>query len=241
MDKLREIKPSRPFLPYAAGRDIIISAGHALSWFNSFFEKENISRKVNSMPTGFKEWKSICDTLELGKQTIILRKGGIAEGREGFLWKHKKFFLFPTAHHDHRDQLKNDFPVNDSSFAKGNDGRIEIRLHARIIWSADIGTMEIADKLAPYHIWKPEVIEQRFEYSESKGIRLALLRVSRLREPWILEDSPAFGGCRSWLELPEHELLDIEAVINDTDFSAQKNQLEQLLSEEGVKITEFDQ
>jgi hypothetical protein len=33
---------------------------------------------------GFKEWALVCEALGRGEQTIILRKGGIAEGRGGF-------------------------------------------------------------------------------------------------------------------------------------------------------------
>jgi len=195
------------------------------------------------MTAGFKEWKSVCDTLERGDQTIILRKGGIAEGREGFLWQHPEFFLFPTAHHDHQDQLKNDATIHDSSFAKREDGQIEIRLRAQIIWSADLDNLEAASKLDSFHIWKTKVIEQRFDFSESKGIRLALLRVYRLNLPWLLKDNPAFGGCRSWLELPDPgpEQLQTKPVLSDADFSIQKNQLEELLSAEGIKFTKFDQ
>ena len=195
------------------------------------------------MTPAFKEWKSVCDTLEKGDQTIILRKGGIAEGREGFLWQHREFFLFPTFHHDHRNQLKIDAKLNDASFSKPPDGQIEIRLHAQIIWSADLNCLDVAAKLDPFHTWKPEVIEQRFDYSENKGIRLALLKVSRLKTPWILDEGPAFGGCRSWIELPKPEIegMELNPVMSDADFSMQKSQLEQLLTEEKIGITIIDQ
>ncbi len=194
------------------------------------------------MMTGFKEWKSVCDVLERGEQTIILRKGGIAEGREGFLWQHREFFLFPTTHHDHREQLKIDAFAGDEAFVKRGDGPVEIRLFAQILWSADIDNLEVAHQLEAFHVWKNEVIEQRFDYSESKGIRLALLRVFRLKSPWILENSPAFGGCRSWLDLPDPaaEFQSREAVIGDADFAAQKTQLEELLAGQGIPITKFD-
>jgi hypothetical protein len=194
------------------------------------------------MVSAFKEWKSVCDALERGDQTIILRKGGIAEGREGFLWQHQEFFLFPTAYHDHREQLKGSAVADDASFAKRTDGLIEVRLRARIIWSADLDDIETVRKLDPFHIWKPEAIVQRFDYGKTKGIRLALLRVSRLQSPWMLEDSPAFGGCRSWIEFPEpdSEHRKLETVLDDVDFSARQTELEQLLSEEGVEITRFD-
>ncbi len=193
------------------------------------------------MATGFKEWKSVCNTLECGDQTIILRKGGIAEGKEGFLWKHREFFLFPTAHHDHRDQLKTNAVTENASFAKRSDGKIEIRLHARIIWSADLNNLEMAAKLSPYHIWKSEVIEQRFDYSENKGIRLALLRVSRLKAPWIFDDSSAFGGCRSWLELPAIDQPEMEPVLSEADFLDRQKQLESILNKATIEITKFDQ
>jgi hypothetical protein len=49
---------------------------------------------------GFKEWSLVCDALGCGEQSIILRKGGIAEGREGFSFRHREFFLFPTFFHE---------------------------------------------------------------------------------------------------------------------------------------------
>ncbi|MFL6569175.1 MAG: DUF1802 family protein, partial [Chthoniobacterales bacterium] len=33
---------------------------------------------------GFKEWALVCEALGRGEQRIIIRKGGIAEGRDGF-------------------------------------------------------------------------------------------------------------------------------------------------------------
>ena len=50
--------------------------------------------------TGFKEWALVCEALGRGEQTILLRKGGIAEGREGFGFRHDEFFLFPTFFHE---------------------------------------------------------------------------------------------------------------------------------------------
>jgi hypothetical protein len=44
---------------------------------------------------GFKEWSFVCDSLAQGVQTLILRKGGIHEGRGGFEWKHQELLSFP--------------------------------------------------------------------------------------------------------------------------------------------------
>ena len=46
-----------------------------------------------------------------GRQSVILRKGGIAEGRDGFAFRHREFFLFPTFFHE---QVEKD-PGDDST------------------------------------------------------------------------------------------------------------------------------
>src|SRR5262245_58889581 len=48
----------------------------------------------------FKEWAAICAALAEGRQSIIIRKGGIHEGREGFRVAHDEFWLFPTYVHE---------------------------------------------------------------------------------------------------------------------------------------------
>ena len=57
-------------------------------------------------PTGFKEWAFICEALGQGVQTIILRKGGISEGRGGFQIEHDRFFLYPTFDHQRNDLVR---------------------------------------------------------------------------------------------------------------------------------------
>jgi len=47
----------------------------------------------------FKEWASVCRALGQGRQILILRKGGIAEGPRGFEVTDRQFFLYPTYLH----------------------------------------------------------------------------------------------------------------------------------------------
>ena len=41
----------------------------------------------------FKEWAGVCAALESGRQSVILRKGGIADGPGGFVPDHEAFWL----------------------------------------------------------------------------------------------------------------------------------------------------
>jgi len=156
----------------------------------------------------FKEWKLICDLLERGEQALILRKGGIAEGKRGFQWLHPEFFLFPTYFHEQEDQLR--LPPNrEISEAPTKDrDHVEIRLWAEIVETAELEQLEDALRLAPLHAWNEEVVRERFGWGEREGLSVAVLRVWKLAEPWVLRNRAAFGGCRSWLGLPAEEGLD---------------------------------
>ncbi len=153
----------------------------------------------------FKEWQVICSALESGEQTILLRKGGIAEGREGFQWRHEGFFLFPTGFHQQLDGVRGEREL--SKPPGDNHGEIEIRLWADTILTARIDDLRRVEALAPHHIWTPEVVHERFQWGDQPGLNVAVLRVRRLAIPWRLQnaDRRAFGGCRSWLDLPRAE------------------------------------
>ena len=56
-----------------------------------------------------KEWAIICKALEDGRQTLLLRKGGILEYRKGFEVKHSEFLLYPTFEHQSMNSIKTEY------------------------------------------------------------------------------------------------------------------------------------
>jgi hypothetical protein len=156
---------------------------------------------------GFKEWKMVCDVMERGDQTIILRKGGISEGKLGFQWLHESFFLFPTYFHEQAAQLRPGAVVDAPSLPETEPDVVSIRLFAEIVETRHLTSFEAALALEPLHVWSREVVEERFRWGESPGLSLAILRVFRLSQPWDLAQRAGFGGCRSWLGLPVGEGL----------------------------------
>jgi hypothetical protein len=166
------------------------------------------------MSIAFKEWAIICDTLGSGGQSIILRKGGIHEGRDGFSFKHPEFFLFPTLFHEQiaRTSLPSSTPI-----PAGPPGEIGIRHFARVEWTATITRLDSALSLHPFHVWNEEVVRERFHYDEAPGLHLAFLRVFRCEPHWAFPDQPNYGGCRSWVEIPAapQRMKLIPALIDD--------------------------
>ena len=60
------------------------------------------------MKTAFKEWAVVCRALGVGRQVLILRKGGINEQAREFRPEHREFLLFPTGFHQSGDQLQHE-------------------------------------------------------------------------------------------------------------------------------------
>ena len=156
------------------------------------------------MIPGFKEWTLICDALGCGSQSIIIRKGGIAEGRAGFRFQHDEFLLFPTLFHEQVAKLK--LPPETPLPAPREDGQHSIDYRVRVEWTRDVNDWATVQKLAPFHLWQESELLKRFHYEEEKGrtgLNIAFVRVEKLATPFVFPDSPKYGGCRSWIQLPD--------------------------------------
>lgn len=162
---------------------------------------------------GFKEWAIVCQALGLGAQSIILRKGGIAEGRGGFSFQHREFFLVPTFFHGAMAKVR-DFDPTDLATS---DAKIDISLFASIDQRVTITSWEVAKSLEPFHILRSEVVQDRFEYNGTVGLPVALVRVFRLLSPWIVPNDKRFGGCRSWIDLPPPPAVELEPVLSEAE------------------------
>ncbi len=153
----------------------------------------------------FKEWQVVCDALASGRQTILLRKGGIHEGRQGFSFAHESFFLFPTRFHAIADQVREGEVKVAPEWQPGD--LIRITHYAAASWAITLKNWEKVAALEPLHIYSEQTVRDRFDW-EGKGmasgsIHLALVRVYKLAAPWEFLYEAKYGGCRSWLDLPE--------------------------------------
>jgi hypothetical protein len=147
---------------------------------------------------GFKEWALVCESMLRGETSLIFRKGGIAEGREGFRFKHSQFFLFPTYFHEQITQTCLD-PSRD---LEPQTESIPIEAFAYVEFTLWISELQRVEPLSEFHILRPELIEKRFNQDEVKGLHLAFVRIFRVFPSWRLTFQSSFGGCRSWVDLP---------------------------------------
>ncbi len=151
----------------------------------------------------FKEWDVVCEALEEGRQSLILRKGGIHEGREGFAFAHEEFVLFPTRFHAQGDFVKTPGVVAKPEWEIGEE--LVITSKVKVTKAVTLTEWDEVSALGDQHIWTEETIRDRF-FWEGKGmasgsIHVAYVEVEKLDEPIVLTYEKKYGGCRSWVEL----------------------------------------
>jgi hypothetical protein len=156
-----------------------------------------------------------------GETSLIFRKGGIAEGREGFRFRHERFFLFPTFFHEQANRLRIAAPIEEPE-----PDVVSFPAYVHVEFTRWIEDLSQLQPLSDLHILKPEVLEKRFAYDDHKGLHLAMIRVFRVMPVWSLASRKSFGGCRSWVELPEAPAeLRFTAVIDDSEHVTRMQQV----------------
>ena len=134
-----------------------------------------------------------------GRQSVIIRKGGLAEGRDGFAFRHREFFLFPTFFHEQLARVR----LSAAVLPEPSPNEIEIRYFARVEEARIMTNWTEVRELQPLHILRESVVRERFDYENTPGVHVAFVRTFRLEPVWRFPDAKAYGGCRSWVELPE--------------------------------------
>lgn len=175
----------------------------------------------------FKEWAVICAALGSGRQSLILRKGGIHEGRDGFRVEHPEFWLFPTNFHQAADDLAEETrDLWDQTRASSPpDQLIAIRHYAVVEHVAEMTDETLLPRLAGLHGWSDRVIHDRFHYKRP-GLFALLARIYELPDELRLPNSPHFAGCRSWVELPcELSTAELRPVMSNEEHQQRQSLL----------------
>ncbi len=150
----------------------------------------------------FKEWAGVCDALASGRQSIILRKGGISEepGPGRFVPDHREFWLYPTFVHQAEQGLR--IPVAPPDSGSDEDATIPIGQLARVELIARVEDESALSALEPYHILTPETVRGRFHYRRP-GLWVLAVRIWRREPPYWIAATAEHAGCKTWVTLDE--------------------------------------
>lgn len=184
------------------------------------------------MRQAFKEWAIVVDALLRGEQIVIFRKGGLREGREGFQVEHERFWLFPTLFHQQRESVIRSAQARFDELAPGFPAENILRLEgfAQVVAWRQLDELADARRLKGQHVWRDEVVAERFDWGRSKQIHALAVKVFRAAKPIELPMLASYGGCKSWIELAEEvSETGALAVLDDAAFSEKMERLEAAL------------
>jgi len=170
----------------------------------------------------FKEWSSVCTALATGRQSLILRKGGIAEAGGVFRPEYDRFWLYPTYFHQGADS-GNAPPV----------GVVRLSHFVEVADVVNVASLDAALRLAGLHVWDEATVRQRFVY-RTPGLYALTVRVWACDAAEVPE-RPEYAGCKSWVQLGEGLPTDgAMPMLDDAAFAAVRAEIAERLGERPV-------
>jgi len=172
---------------------------------------------------GLKEWAVTVDALAQGKQTILLRKGGIREDGRHFKIEHEQFFLYPGHYHEGETLLKPEYRGMLNGFHPEDfESIVDLSVLAEIHEVIEISSEEQVRALSEFHIWSDAFASKRFSWKPRHPLNLIIVRAHVLQQPQALTVMPEYGGCKSWVEFIEDYPVGVTSpAIPERRFNAQ--------------------
>ena len=182
------------------------------------------------MMDALKEWATVVKALENGKQTIILRKGGILETASGFKIESKKFLLFPTFEHQEAKNLKPQFHnyLDEVKQNKPENQHNNITSYAEVIDEIDINSIEKINALSAFHIWSDSYIDARMNWMPEKPIKAVFLKVYTVSQ-FQIPIKPEYHGCKSWININE-DISGGKSVLRDEELKSRLQKFREIVN-----------
>jgi hypothetical protein len=149
-----------------------------------------------------KEWSAAVHAMLDGRQSILLRKGGIHEKR--FAMAAPEFVFFPTVAHGHRERVRAEHrQLLDVAAADSTDDAVTLRAGAKVVAAVEVNRPGGLGELVDLHIWTPESVQSdRLDFRPRHRLTVLVVQAIPLVEPVRLARTPEYAGCISWVDVP---------------------------------------
>ena len=147
------------------------------------------------MSAALKEWAAAVHALLDGRQTVLLRKGGIREKR--FAVDAGEFLLFPTVAHSHAERVRPEHrDLLDAAAPDSTEGRVVIRAAATVVAVVAVDRDEGLAEIEDLHIWTAESVRtDRLDFRPRHRLTALVVQAVPLVEPVRLPREPQYAGC----------------------------------------------
>jgi hypothetical protein len=157
---------------------------------------------VTVTQSALKEWSAAVHAMLDGRQTVLLRKGGIHEKR--FAVTASRFLLFPTVAHSHAERVRPEHrDLLDAAASDSTDDTLVIRAGAKVVAAVEVNRPNAMEEIAPFHIWTAESVrDDRLDFRPKHRLTVLVVQASPLVEALPLARALEYAGCKSWVPLP---------------------------------------
>jgi hypothetical protein len=192
--------------------------------------------QLPSCGVAFKEWAGVCDALSHGRQSVIIRKGGVSEGAGPgiFVPEYSEFWLYPTWVHQAEQGLSGDATGPPSAQLSRPDvvGLIPIRGLVRVDQIGRVESEKALPALEEFHVLTWETILKRFHYRQP-GLWVLSARVWLRDSALPIVATPEHAGCKTWVFL-DHPIptSGLSPVLDERQWAEHRSRLRSILSSE---------
>jgi hypothetical protein len=185
-----------------------------------------------------KEWAAVCRALEDGRQTVLLRKGGIIEETRDFALVERRFLLFPT--YEHQDESSVQEPhrtwFRESIERRPPEGVVRISSWAEVTDLFLSHDLDAVLALSGHYAWSDDYIRMRMAYKPRKPMNVVVVRTWKLPAPVDVPVLEHFAGCKSWVPLADTIAMDGAPALSDAEHASRADAIGSILDGRAERV-----
>lgn len=186
-----------------------------------------------------KEWAVVCAALADGRQSVLLRKGGIIEETRDFALVERSFLLYPTYEHQDEESVQERYrgTFRATLELQPPDDIVRITAWAEVTDLFLTHDLEALLALSGHYAWSADYVRMRMAYKPRKPMNVVCIRTHLLPDPVDVPVEEHFAGCKSWVPLLRPVALDgSTAAIADDEHTRRVEAVRSVLGVEPVAV-----
>jgi hypothetical protein len=123
--------------------------------------------------------------------------------------EHRVFVLFPTFEHQNAAQIeqRHEARLQRVVAEAPGAGFTTLTAWAEVTDAMEVTSDEAVRAIAEFSVFSPAYAVERLQWRPKKPLHVLVLRVHRLATAIRLDLLPAYGGCKSWIDLESEVAL----------------------------------
>lgn len=181
----------------------------------------------------------MCRALEKGRQSVLLRKGGIIEETRDFSLVERRFLMYPTYEHQDLGSVQEPYRewFRETLDSQPPPDIVRISSWAEVTHLFLTHDLDALLRLCDLYAWSDDYIRMRMAYKPRKPMNVVVVRTWNLPEPLDVPVLEHFAGCKSWV--PLERTIGLEGstkALSDVDHEVRVGEVVSVLGEGAERV-----